>query len=84
MHPCLFFPCPIVLTMSMDLLVSEPDGGSNLSRLPGFLGQQNKYVRMDDAAVLPREQEAGAGRYTSSAGYMRPEKGNKGEVTGDG
>ncbi|CAM0901744.1 unnamed protein product [Alopecurus aequalis] len=42
----------------MGLLGAEPDGGSNLPRLPGFLGRQSKYVRMDDAAaVLPREEE---------------------------
>ena len=61
----------------MGLLGAEPDGGSNLPRLPGFLGRQNKYVRMDDAAVLSHEehQESGtaavqAARSRSSTRYV--------------
>ena len=55
----------------MGLLGAEPNGGSNLPRLPGFLGRQSKYVRMDDAAVLRREEHEEDGAAAAHAGRSR-------------
>jgi hypothetical protein len=58
----------------MGLLGAEPPG-PNGGRLPGFLGRQNKYVRMDDGVVPPPEEHEGgeavrAGRSRSSTRYV--------------
>jgi hypothetical protein len=57
----------------MGLLGAEP-AAPNGGRLPGFLGRQNKYVRMDDVVPPPEEHDGGvavrSGQSRSSTRYV--------------
>jgi hypothetical protein len=55
----------------MGLLGAEP-AAPNGGRLPGFLGRQNKYVRMDDVSPSPEhDEDSGAVRAGGSRSSTR-------------